>query len=323
MARKKQEEKVEEKIMESELGPTADDVMKLWNDLGSSEEESVVTDEGEEGKEEPLEGETQAKGEADYDELLKLLPEKFKSEDPKEALKRFVESYRDLESRLTRTSMELTEATKLLRTLAGATSAKPVPESKAQSAEGENLDIRFDIKPEEYYQNLPEAVQKTVIQAIKQAASRYDPNQQVAQTMQQVMAQMALAQLRSHDPKTFELVKGDLLEVLREKPHLDTIEGLEIAYEEAKQRYKARQEELRRQLIDENFISNLKESILRDLAPKVTSQAREAAGVPQGATGGGSSEVAREQAEKKSPSELLSDMIMSVGAKAPLLTEDF
>jgi len=322
MARKKQEN-LEEKMMESELGPTADDIIKLWNESGSTEEETEVTEE-EKGTEEPTEEEKPQAEEKkeEYEELLKLLPEKFRSQDPKEALKRFVESYRDLESRLTQTSMELTEATKLLRTLAGASSAQPVPESQSQK-EGEDVNIKFDIKPDEYYQNLPEAVQKTVVQAIKQAVQQYRPDQYAAQAMQQVMAQMALAQLRSRDPKTFELVKGDLLQVLREKPHLDTIEGLEIAYEEAKQRYKARQEELRKQLIDENFVNSLKEGILRELASKVGSQAREATGVPQEATGGGSSEVAKKEVEKKSPSEVLSDMILSVGAKAPLLTEDF
>ena len=58
MARKKQEN-LEEKIMESELGPTADDIIKLWNESGSTEEETEVTEE-EKGTEEPTEEERQS-----------------------------------------------------------------------------------------------------------------------------------------------------------------------------------------------------------------------------------------------------------------------
>jgi len=323
-------ERSKEEVLQSELGPSSDDILKMWSELGEEGLKEATGGEGEEEIQGSIEEEATPVPEEKtrgFEDILALLPEKFRQGDLKESLKKFVDSYRELEARLTRTSQELTEATKLLKSLA---SAKPVTAVESTpSAPGtdfDDIEIKVDLKPDEVYSDLPGAIQKAVSQAVAQAAKqfavKYNPARAAGEAVQTVIAQMALAQLRSRDPKTFELVKQDLLEVLREKPYLDTLEGLEIAYEEAKQRYRQRQEELRRQLMDEEFLKSLKEGLLRELADRIGVKGRETVGIPTG-SGGGNVEVQRSKPVEKSPSEILKEMIASIEPKSPLLTGDF
>lgn len=254
-------------------------------------------------------------------EIINLLPEKFRSQNIVEAISKLVESYKELEAKFTKTSQELAEATRLLQTI---TSMPPQTQSQqpVTKQETDEFDVNIEIDPKEVYTDLPNAIKKAISQAAKQFAQRLNPQTLTSQVASAVMAQMALMQLRSEDPKTFELVKEDLLQVLKEKPYLDNVQGLRVAYEEAKERYKKRQEELRRQLIDEEMIKGLKDALLRELASKMP-VSREIAGVPANTAGGGAVEIPKTQEPKKGPSEILKELILSMRPNAPLLTESF
>jgi len=336
MAEKKDE------LLQSELGPSTEEIMEIWSELGEKSE--PAEEEGEEKKaaaeskeqeeersEAPAEREVPAesKVELDVNALLQVLPKKFHDKvNPVEGIRKLVESYRDLEARLTRASQELAAATRMLEALGAQQTTIAQEEIGRQVQAGKDVvnqvlsPDEIDVPEEKIYNDLPSALKEIVTQAVNKATQKvmgsYDPSLEFQALLAQWEVAKAVENLRAKDPQTFDLVKADLLQVLRENPHLDNVAGLEVAYEKAKERYRQRQEQLRKQLLDEDFVKSLREDILRQLAEQIGNRARQTAGVPSAATGGGTAEVKKEEGQKKTPEEMMRDMIASAVSTLPL-----
>jgi hypothetical protein len=258
MAKPKTLEDLEKIVADGRSGlQSAEDLAALFNDtaeaLSATEPPKVepttpitgqapvsepVPPDGEAGKGEPMEN------------ILELLPEKFRDKDVKSSTEKMVKSYQELEQQFQKQQEEVARLREFVESYVAPKAQAPTPpptqptthpaEAKEGTDEVEFEDVDFLERPREVIPKVTDAIVKKRVQ---EALAQYH-NYLIAEAQRQKMMEEFK---RSHPD--FDQYVTEMREILTERPDLNNrIDALPIIYEAAKSRRTQKIEALKAQL---------------------------------------------------------------------------
>jgi hypothetical protein len=289
-----------------------------------------------------------------FDEALwNSIPEKFhgKDRDISKALERWAKSTGEAEVKISRQGQELSAAFDLIHQLQTSKKTTPVGSGLERSStpkmeqssqptdfeqEIRNILNEVQVDTTKYYETPVDATKDLIAKAaVKIAELQRERNKgldinELTQNVSSVIAtQNEMNELRKANPDEWEMVAGDLKEVLEQKPQLANVAGIRTAYEEAKERMVKKLTLIRKQLgiLDQNMLGQLIDSKLEGLVSKVSNAdeiRKTASGLPQTGLGGGQEEIKKTPVVvEKTPEQTVLENILNAGNRHDLFGEYF
>lgn len=269
------EEIMGHKVVKPTVEPVTD------GDLEDEEEEEVVEEKPKRRKKKPTqvaeeEEEEETPTSLDQTDLMELLPEKFRGEDLSDALKKMSGSYGELESRQDRIEQELSETTKILKSLGAPAATKPEakPSPKPtdfQIDEEEEAAVAAALEGVDFLED-PTVPLKKIYSMARQAAAR-DIHNSITQYDAVKQRVDEFNRFKAEHPD-FDEHKPEMMEVLQANPHLDTPESVGLVYNKAKELKAMRATTVRKEATEQVLSSEDFKTMLENAKAEAAAQAQ-------------------------------------------------